>query len=507
MVEIKTLVLILYFSILAILSVYGFHRYFLLYLFLKNKNKDIKPKSYFKKLPTVTIQLPIYNEMYVVRRLVDAVCRLDYPKELIDIQVLDDSIDESQEIAKNRVEFYREKGFNIKYFHRENRRGFKAGALEEGLKESEGEFVAIFDADFIPTPDFLKSTIHYFTDDLVAMVQARWGHINRDYSLLTKVQSIFLDGHFMIEHIARNRSGRFFNFNGTAGIWRKVAIYQAGGWGVDTLAEDLDLSYRTQLLGWKFIYLPEFSVPAELPVDMNGFKSQQFRWAKGSIQTAKKILPVILKSRISFWQKLEAFFHLTGNLTFLLMAPLSLLVMPTVIIRKGLGWSDMIAIDFPLFMFATASFSLFYLVSQKEIYTDWEDTFKYLPFLMSLGIGLAINNAWAVLEALMDKKSEFVRTPKYGIESQKENWLMKKYRAKKNFISYIELLMGIYFTFTVILAFKEGIYMTIPFLLLFQSGYLYMAFYSLIQNEKISEFFLGDRKEEYVKSSKNFGKK
>ncbi|MGQ9618834.1 MAG: cellulose synthase family protein [Candidatus Aminicenantia bacterium] len=484
----KILILILYFLILLILSLYGIHRYVLLYLFFKNKGKKILPKDYFSEenLPRVTVQLPIYNEMYVLKRLIDSVCRLDYPKDKLEIQVLDDSTDETKEIAMAHVEKYKAEGFNIKYFHRETRKGYKAGALQEGLLKSEGDFVAIFDADFIPNPDFLRRTIHYFTDESVALVQARWGHINRDYSFLTKIQSVLLDGHFIIEHVARNMSGRFFNFNGTAGIWRKVAIFQAGGWDGSTLAEDLDLSYRTQLLGWKFVYIPDFSVPAELPVDVNGFRNQQHRWAKGSIQAALKLLPRIIKAKIPLKLKIEAFFHLTGNITFLLMIPLSLLVFPTVIIRKGLGLYDMVAVDLPLFLFATGSFGIFYAFAQKELYTDWDKNIKYIPFVLSIGVGLSVNNSIAVLEALKGKKSEFVRTPKFGIQGKDSSWVEKKYKEKRNFIPYLELAMTIYFMIVIIGAIISEIYMTIPFLLIFYFGYVYFVYLSFFQDKNLS---------------------
>lgn len=487
----KGTVLILYFSILLILSLYGIHRYILLYLFFKYKNRVTTPKEYFSEsnLPKVTVQLPIYNEVYVVRRLIDAVCRLDYPKDKLEIQVLDDSTDETREIARAQVEKYQKMGFNIKYFHRESRKGFKAGALQEGLLKAEGDFIAIFDADFIPNPDFLRRTIHYFTDESIALVQARWGHINRDFSFLTKIQSILLDGHFIVEHVARNRSGRFFNFNGTAGIWRKIAIFQAGGWDGSTLAEDLDLSYRAQLLGWKFVYLPDFSVPAELPVDINGFKNQQHRWAKGSVQAAMKLLPKIMKANLPLKIKIEAFFHLTGNFTFPLMIPLAILVFPTVIIRKGLGLYDMVAVDLPLFLFATGSFAIFYALAQKELYADWDRSIKYIPFVLSLGVGLSINNTIAVLEALKGKDSEFVRTPKYGIEGKDQSWLGKKYRGKRSFVPYFELAMTIYFVIVIIGAIIAEVYMTIPFLLVFFFGYVYLTYLSFFQHKKPFEIY------------------
>src|SRR5712691_11153572 len=326
-------ILIPYLAILVILATYGLHRYHLVYLYLKHKNKVAKPKAKLAVKPRVTVQLPIYNELYVVERLVEAACNIRYPRELLEIQVLDDSSDGTAEIAAACVAKHRALGFNIHHIHRTNRHGFKAGALENGLKSATGESIAIFDADFIPSPTFLQDVVDYFSDTQVGMVQARWGHINREYSLLTQVESVILDGHFVIEHGGRHLSGRFFNFNGTAGIWRRQTIESAGGWEHDTLTEDTDLSYRAQLAGWKFLYLPHIVCPAELPVEMNSFKTQQSRWAKGLVQTAIKLLPRILRSDLPLKIKTEAFFHLTANITYPLMIALSFLLLPAMIVR------------------------------------------------------------------------------------------------------------------------------------------------------------------------------
>mgnify|MGYP001611145342 CR=1 FL=1 len=280
--------LILYAVLLMCLSVYGAHRYYLAWLYKRHKKDVWVPKARYDELPMVTIQLPMYNEMYVAERLIDATCTIRYPKDKLEIQVLDDSTDGTVVIARAAVDKWAAQGFNIVYCHRKDRSGYKAGALKEGMKTAKGDFIAIFDADFIPQPDFLEHTIHFFTEDRIGMVQVRWDHLNRDFNLLTRAQAVMLDGHFLIEHTARNRSGRFFNFNGTAGIWRRATIDDAGGWEHDTLTEDLDLSYRAQLKGWQFVFLPDVLAPAEVPVEMNSFKSQQHRWAKGSMQTAKK---------------------------------------------------------------------------------------------------------------------------------------------------------------------------------------------------------------------------
>jgi len=477
----ETLILATYFFVLVILAAYGWHRYYLVYLYMKNKGRMPVPAGELKEWPAVTIQLPIYNEMYVADRLIDAVCLIDYPRELLEIQVLDDSTDETTGVAEQAVRRNASRGVDIKYLHRTDRTGYKAGALEAGLKVAKGEFVAIFDADFIPTVDFLKRTVPFFTDPKVAMVQARWGHINQEYSLLTKIQSILLDGHFVLEHGGRNRAGLFFNFNGTAGIWRRTAITDAGGWQHDTLTEDLDLSYRAQLRGWRFIFLPDLVAPAEVPVEMNSFKSQQHRWAKGSIQTCRKLLPRILRANIPFHAKAEAFFHLTANFNYPLMCVLSVLMAPAMVIRYNMGWYEMILIDVPLFFAATASVANFYMVCQRELHADWVTRAKYLPFLMSIGIGLAINNTKAVFEALFNKQSEFARTPKYRVETDADEWIGKKYRQSFVVQPMIELALGLYFTATVFYALANGIYGTLPFLVLFQIGFLYTGLLSIIQ--------------------------
>lgn len=484
----------LYFSILAILSVYSLHRYYLVYLYYKYKNRKPVPRKLFPHLPRVTIQLPVYNELYVVDRLIEAVCRIDYPRDLIDIQVLDDSDDETSYKISEKIRILEKEGYCIQHLKRKNRRGFKAGALEYGLKHAQGDFIAIFDADFVPETDILMKTIHYFTDENVGMVQVRWGHINRDYSLLTQIQSIFLDGHFMIEHTARNRSGRFFNFNGTAGIWRKKAIVEAGGWQADTLTEDLDLSYRAQLEGWDFIYLPELVTPAEVPVDLKSFKAQQYRWAKGAVQTAKKILPVIWKRKtIPLKVKIEASFHLTDNIAYLLLLILSIMLLPALSIRMEGGFSRVLFIDVPLFMLALLSVSSFYVCSQKEIYGRWWKRIKYLPLLTSLGIGLTVNNARATLEALFNYQTPFNRTPKYGIINLGDNWKQRQYKTKKNNQFLVELLFGLYFTILVFFAFFQKQFIVIPFLILFQIGFIYTGFVTLLEGTSWKEAFLMKR--------------
>jgi cellulose synthase/poly-beta-1,6-N-acetylglucosamine synthase-like glycosyltransferase len=476
--------LIPYFVVLILLASYGLHRYILVYLYYKNrKNHTSEPAARFEDLPRVTVQLPIFNEQFVAERLIESICKLKYPREKLDIQVLDDSTDETVEVVRSLVERYAALGHPITYQNRTQRAGFKAGALAGGMKTAMGEFIAIFDADFTPPEDFLLKVIHHFTDPKIGMVQTRWTHINRNYSFLTEVEAILLDGHFVLEHSGRARSGVFFNFNGTAGMWRRRAIEEAGGWQHDTLTEDTDLSYRAQLNGWKFIYLQDVECPAELPVEMTAFKTQQARWAKGLIQTGKKILPRVMKSDAPLHTKIEAWYHLTANLSYPLMVVLSVLLLPAMIIRFYQGWFQMLYIDLPLFMASTFSISSFYLVSQRELFPKtWPRALLYLPFLMALGIGLTITNTKAVLEALIGQQSPFARTPKYGVESKKQKVGAKsKYRRRLGWIPWAELLIGSYFALTVYYALDNENYITVPFLLLFVIGYWYTGLMSLLQ--------------------------
>ena len=473
-----------YFAVMIVLAIYGFHRYTLVWLYYRHRrNATHEPLSQFEKLPRVTVQLPIFNEQFVVDRLIDSICRLDYPRELLQIQVLDDSTDETKEVAQAIVERYRALGNPIVYLHRTNRVGFKAGALDEGLHTATGEFVAIFDADFTPPADWLMRVIHHFADPEIGMVQTRWTHLNRDYSFLTQVEAILLDGHFVLEHGARARTGVFFNFNGTAGMWRRCVIDQAGGWQHDTLTEDTDLSYRAQMIGWKFKYLQDVACPAEVPIEMTAFKTQQQRWAKGLIQTSKKILPRLFRSDVPLRVKIEAWYHLTANLSYPLMVILSVLLMPAMIIRFYQGWWEMLYIDFPLFMASTFSISSFYLVSQKVLFPRrWYRTFLYLPFLMSLGIGLTITNTIAVMEAIFGIQSAFKRTPKYRVQKKGEKSKgAAKYRKRLGLIPFLELLIGAYFALCIWYAVDNENYFTVPFLLLFVVGYWYTGLLSLLQ--------------------------
>jgi cellulose synthase/poly-beta-1,6-N-acetylglucosamine synthase-like glycosyltransferase len=473
--------LVLYYGALALLCCYGVHRYLMLILYYKYKHRPLPAPRRFSQLPRLTIQLPIYNEMYVVERLLHAVCSLRYPRNRLQIQILDDSTDETREICAGLLQEYRGKGFDISHLTRPSRTGFKAGALEHGLQFATGDYIAIFDADFVPQPDLLEKMIHYFTDSRIGMIQSRWGHINEDYSILTKVQSMLLDGHFLIEQTARSRSGRFFNFNGTAGIWRRECIESAGGWSGDTLAEDLDLSYRAQLQGWKFLYLPEVVTAAELPVEMNGFKTQQHRWAKGSVQTCKKILPVLWQSPLPFKIKVEGTVHLTSNLAYLPLLLLCFLLNPHLMHPPRETWWRLVLIDLPIFFAASVSVILFYVCAQRELHRDWKRRLLLVPLLMAVGIGLSINNAKAVIEAVFNHRTSFTRTPKYGLVKERVAWREKRYRAIKQMLPWIELACGAYVTYFVILAIQNRAWGAIPFMALFQIGFLYVAFMSIFQ--------------------------
>ncbi|MBN8722940.1 MAG: glycosyltransferase family 2 protein [Acidobacteria bacterium] len=476
----------LYFGILFILSLYGFYRLKLVYLFFRYLPHAPKPKTEFSELPKVTVQLPLFNEMYVVERLIESVAAIDYPRELLEIQVLDDSTDETIAIASRVVEQYKKQGFDIVYLHRTDRTGFKAGALEAGLKSAKGQFVAVFDADFLPRPDCIKKMIHYFTDEKIGMVQMRWSHINGDYSLLTKIQSIMLDGHFVVEQMARNRSGSFFNFNGTAGMWRREAIEYSGGWQHDTLTEDTDLSYRAQLMGWRFVYLLDEDVPAELPVEINAFKAQQRRWAKGLIQVAIKLLGRMLKNdNLPTRVKVEMFFRLTNNIAAPLMILLALLHLPVLIVRYNQGFFHLLLFDVPILLFSSLSVIAFYGSAQYYLHpTTWKKRLKYLPLVMGMGIGLTFSNARAVIEAILGVQSSFVRTPKYKVESRQDNWLSQamKYRRNMGLIPYLEVLTAIYFVATIYYAFTRSILGTIPFLFIFLFGYGYTGIMSMFQS-------------------------
>ena len=489
----QALVLGLYFGILVSLSVYGVHRAYLVYLYTRYRGGVPAPggpdtgDEPHRFLPSVTVQLPIYNEMYVAERLIDAVAALDYPSARFEIQVLDDSTDETRQIAQRAVEHWAERGRDIRYMARRVRTGFKAGALAAGLRCAKGELIAVFDADFVPSPDFLLRSVPAFADPRVGMVQARWEHLNRDCSLLTRVQAILLDAHFVLEHGARHRAGCFFNFNGTAGVWRRVAIESAGGWHHDTLTEDLDLSYRAQLAGWRFRFLPDLAAPAELPVEMNAFKIQQHRWAKGSVQTCRKLLPAVLRAKLPGRTKLEAVLHLTANFNYPLMTALALVMVPALFIRAAVDGSGLLLVELPLFGAATLSVVNFYALSQRELRADWLARLKYIPVLMALGIGLSVNNTRAVLGALSARRGDFARTPKYGVTRTSDDWSTRRYRQTGQLQPIVEVGLGLYFTAAVLYAVSVGVLTPLPFLMLFQAGFLFTGLQSLVQQTNAPE--------------------
>jgi cellulose synthase/poly-beta-1,6-N-acetylglucosamine synthase-like glycosyltransferase len=478
--DLGPVVLALYYLILGVLAFYGVHRFWMVIQFLRLRRRvPVRPPDP-EVWPLVTVQLPLYNEMYVATRLVEAVCALDYPRDRLEIQVLDDSTDETTAILEQLLAEERRKGTDIKLVRRGSREGFKAGALAAGLTQARGELLAVFDADFVPQPEFLRMSVPYFSDPKIGLVQGRWMHINRGYSLLTQVQSIFLDGHFMIEHIARNRSNCFFNFNGTAGVWRREAIEQGGGWEHDTLTEDLDLSYRAQLIGWRFLYLPELAVPSELPVDVNGFKMQQYRWAKGAIQTGRKLTMRVLRAKLPWRVKFEAFVHLTNNISYPLMLVLSLLIFPAMLLRRGSSTKMLLFVDLPFFLAATCSVLVFYLMSQVAGGAGWRRQLRYVPALMSTGIGLSVINAQAVISGLFHRGGEFHRTPKYRIEASGQDWRSKRYRAGIGSSFVVEAVLALYFLGCTAYAVAAGMWLSIPFLLLFVQGYAYMSALSIL---------------------------
>jgi cellulose synthase/poly-beta-1,6-N-acetylglucosamine synthase-like glycosyltransferase len=471
-----------YFTVVGALAIYGSHRYQMVWLYFRNRGRPQEPPRRFAEdeLPVVTVQLPVYNEMYVVERLIDAVGRFDYPRDRLEVQVLDDSTDETTALCRKKIEEWRARGLDISLVRRNDRRGFKAGALAHGLERARGELIAIFDADFAPEPDVLRRTVDHFTDPQVGLVQTRWGHLNAGYSLLTEVQGIQLDGHLQIEQTARNRSGRFFNFNGTGGVWRRAAIVEAGGWHHDTLTEDLDISFRAQLRGWRFVFLPDVVSPAELPADMNAYKSQQHRWTKGAVQCARKLLPSVWRAELPFKVKVEATFQLTMTAAYVLMVLLCLLMGPAVRVRFHRGWVGYALIDIPFFVAATTSVFTFYIYSQREIYPrEWIRRLRFVPLVISLGIGMCLANAKAVIEGLFGAPGEFVRTPKHGIEGRRGTWANKRYRAMQGALPFLELAFGVYFIVVFWSAAANGRWLSVPFLGLFLFGFFYVALLSL----------------------------
>ncbi len=477
------LLLVIYFSILTVLAVYGLHRYYLLYLYYhyyKRVQHPPIPLLEDNALPTVTVQLPIYNEQYVAARIIDAVVNFDYPRSKLHIQVLDDSTDETRQLVSNLVDSYRQQGVSIVALHRSNRQGYKAGALQFGLEQTHDDLIAIFDADFVPPPDFLRTVVPHFSAADIGMVQTRWAYLNRGFSLLTRLQAILLDGHFMLEHTARHFSGKFFNFNGTAGVFRRQTIVESGGWSGDTLSEDLDLSYRAQLAGWRFIYLPGVSCSSELPVDILAFRTQQHRWTKGALQVAKKLLPRIWRSKLPFTVKLESTFHLGAAGSYLLLVVLTILMPISIVIRDNYQQAGYWILDLALFFGSAIPILLFYVISQRELYSDWKMRVRDIPLIFALGIGMCVNNARAVVEVLRDRSTPFVRTAKYRIETKHDFWKTKRYRASASRLLWLECILVGYTAMTAVCLIIVDRWSAIPYVLLFAIGFAYVTSLSIL---------------------------
>ena len=470
-------ILFAHFCLLGLLCVYGAHRFYLSGWAFRSRPEPQAAMRPVHTHPRVTVQLPVYNERFVVERLIDAAAALDYPRERLQIQVLDDSSDDTRELAQTRVQHHRERGVDIEYLHRGERRGYKAGALAAGLECAKGELIAIFDADFVPVPDTLLRTVGEFADAGVGMVQLRWGHLNRDYSSLTEVQAILLDAHFAVEQRWRWRQGHFFNFNGTAGLWRAQAIRHAGGWHSDTLTEDLDLSYRAQLRGWRFVLLHDCVCPGELPVSLRAFRTQQHRWAKGATQVLLKLLGQVWRAPLPFATKLEASFHLSSNVAYLVMvADCLLFLIPSIIIRNAFDWGGTLWVDLPLFMFATLSHLAFFVAGQHAIGGGLRAALRRILLVLPYGIGLAVNNASAVVEALLRRDSAFLRTPKLGTHARRAGAAPRNaYPALAGGGEGFELVLGLLYAGFTLWCAQQELWLALPFLLLLCSGFLHSA--------------------------------
>ena len=477
---VHTALCVLYFAVLMGLSAFSLHRLHLVILCRKNRAKiksaQIVAPIGEHELPKVTIQLPLFNESTVAIRLLRAVAKVDYPADKLEIQVLDDSTDETVDMTRREVERLAATGLDVVYIHRTNRVGYKAGALDEGLKVAKGELVAIFDADFLPQPDFVRSIVAHFKDPKVGMVQTRWGHLNRDYSVLTKVQALMLDGHHLVENRARFGSGLLFNFSGTGGMWRKDAIHGAGGWQHDTLTEDLDLSYRAQLAGWKFIYREDVVSPSELPEDISALRAQQFRWGKGTVQTARKLLGRVLRSDVSLAQKVEAVFHMTPHFAYPLLVMLSILVLPALVLMPATSVRMMVLVDLPLCMATTGSLAAFYMLAESSQGRSRRGALLKLPMLIAIGTGLAPHLSSAVWDGLRSMAGEFVRTPKQGNDKTRYKAAMK--------LPYVEAALALWSAAGVVASCYTGHYFAAPFSFLFMMGYAYVTV--LLTREQIA---------------------
>jgi glycosyltransferase involved in cell wall biosynthesis len=475
-----TAFLVVYALVALFLFVYGMHAYVLVWLHARGRGSPAAPLPE-GPLPRVTVQLPLYNERYVARRLLEAVTALDYPRDLLHIQVLDDSTDDTVHRVAALVARYREEGWKVEHLRRGRRLGYKGGALREGLAGATGDLVVIFDADFVPPPDFLRQTVPAFANPRVGMVQARWSHLNETYSLLTRAQAATLDGHFLVEHIVRNRRGAFINFNGTAGVWRKACILDAGNWQDDTLTEDLDLSYRAQLAGWKFLFLPHVCCPAELPAEVNALKSQQFRWAKGSVQTALKLLPALAREPLPAFTRLQAFIHLTSHAVYPLLLLLGLLSLPGLVLIERHPQAGFLLQAAGWLVVASFGHPWLYGAAQRARGRSWTASLAALPLVVTGNLGIALNNTRAVLEALCGRQSAFERTPKYALRDRGDGWRTKRYRVPSTVWPLLEVLIALYALGAAAYAAAHGRYVAIPFLLLYVAGFGYLGILSIIQ--------------------------
>jgi cellulose synthase/poly-beta-1,6-N-acetylglucosamine synthase-like glycosyltransferase len=453
----QNLLLTIYYALLAIVAAVMLYRGFLIpRYFLRKARGDEEPGDRFADEPVVTVQLPIFNEKFVVERLLDAVCAFDWPRDKLEIQLLDDSTDETVEVAAAKVATLRKQGFDVHHLHRVDRTGYKAGALAAGMERARGEFLAVFDADFVPKPDFLRKTVDHFTDPEVGFVQTRWTYVNREYGMLTQGMGMLMDGHFVLEQVTRSRGGYIFNFNGTGGIWRRQAIRDAGGWHADTICEDTDLSYRTSLAGYRGVFLRDVGSPSELPVQITALKSQQHRWAKGLTECFFKLMPPLWRSPLPLRKKLEGTFHLGANLAFPASLFMTVVALPVMLVRMGRGsLGDLAAwVDSIVFLLVIVTQVLFYVVATRESHADWLRRMRYLPFFPLIGVGLAVNNARGVLEALSGLRTEFVRTPKLGVLGVDRGIVKKRERAytggRDLYQALVEILLGIYYVWMAI---------------------------------------------------------
>jgi len=447
------LITILYSLSLLYIFLFSLGQLHLTWVYVLEQRKSKTPAPKLEEFPLVTVQLPVYNEKYVIERLLDAVSKLNYPKDKLEIQVLDDSTDETTQIIEKKILELQSKGLDIKSIHRTDRSGFKAGALAFGLAKAKGEFIAIFDADFIPNPDFLINTLAYFNNPKIGVVQTRWSHINKDYSLLTRLQAFGLDAHFSIEQIARKASGSFINFNGTCGVWRKMCIQNSGGWSADTLTEDLDLSYRAQLRGWEFHYLEEIETPGELPVIMSAIKSQQYRWNKGAAETARKNFGNVFLSKLPLKNKIHAFFHLFNSSVFVFLLIASMLSIPMLFVKHNhpeIRWLFYLG---TIFLVGFFSITFFYWIATKRFYpTSSVKTFLSLyPRFLIVSMGLSLHNGLAVFEGLIGRKTPFIRTPKFNVSKKMDVWKGNTYvLSKMTFNVLLEGLLCLYFIFGIV---------------------------------------------------------